>query len=132
MRSLRAGIEQLGHCRKPHASGKPLLSNDMHLGLTEPNIWFMADLRAPGYHAAGVTLPGLPFVVEGHNEHVAWGFTALYADVQDLYVEELDGKGNFHAADGSWKPLAVDHELIHVRGGRMWCWTSNRPRTGRC
>ena len=100
------------------ASGKPLLSNDMHLGLTEPNIWFMADLRAPGYHAAGVTLPGLPFVVEGHNEHVAWGFTALYADVQDLYVEELDGKGNFHAADGSWKPLAVDHELIHVRGGK--------------
>jgi len=100
------------------ASGKPLLSNDMHLSLTEPNIWFMADLRAPGYHAAGVSLPGLPFVVEGHNEHVAWGFTALFADVQDLYVEKLDGKGDYQASDGSWKPLAVDHELIHVRGGR--------------
>ena len=80
---------------KHTASGKPLLSNDMHLGLTEPNIWFMADLRAPGYHAAGVTLPGLPFVIAGHNEHVAWGFTALYADVQDLYIEKLDGKGNY-------------------------------------
>jgi penicillin amidase len=100
------------------ASGKPLLSNDMHLGLTEPNIWFMADLRAPGYHAAGVTLPGMPFVIAGHNEHVAWGFTALYADVQDLYAEKLDGQGNYQAADGTWKPLAVDHELIHVRGGR--------------
>jgi penicillin amidase len=100
------------------ASGKPLLSNDMHLGLTEPNIWFMADLRAPGYHAAGVTLPGMPFVIAGHNEHVAWGFTALYADVQDLYVEKLDGHGNYQAIDGSWKLLAVDHEVIHVRGGK--------------
>ena len=104
---------------KHTASGKPLLANDMHLGLTEPNIWFMADLRAPGYHATGVTLPGLPFVIAGHNEHVAWGFTALYADVQDLYIEKLDGKGNYlsHAYD-AWKPLYVAHEVIHVRGSK--------------
>jgi penicillin amidase len=101
---------------KHTASGKPLLSNDMHLQLTEPNIWYMADLRAPGFHAAGVTLPGLPFVIAGHSEHVAWGFTALFADVQDLYVEKLDGKGNYQAADSTWKPLAIDHEVIHVRG----------------
>ncbi len=101
---------------KHTASGKPLLSNDMHLQLTEPNIWYMADLRAPGFHAAGVTLPGLPFVIAGHNEHVAWGFTALYADVQDLYVERLDGKGNYQANDATWKPLAIDREIIHVRG----------------
>jgi penicillin amidase len=104
---------------KHTASGKPLLANDMHLGLTEPNIWFMADLRAPGFHAAGVTLPGLPFVIAGHNEHVAWGFTALYADVQDLYIEKLDGKGNYlsHSYD-AWKPLSVDHEVIKVREGK--------------
>jgi len=100
---------------KHTASGKPLLSNDMHLGLNEPNIWYMADLRAPGFHAAGVTLPGMPFVIAGHNEHVAWGFTALYGDVQDLYIEKLDGKGNFLVADGTWKPIGVDHETIHVR-----------------
>jgi penicillin G amidase len=100
------------------ASGKPLLSNDMHLGLNVPNIWYMADLEAPGYHAAGVTLPGVPFVIAGHNEHVAWGFTALYADVQDLYIEDLDGKGNFLDHDGQWKPLKIDHEVIHVRGGK--------------
>ena len=75
------------------ASGKPLLSNDMHLGLTEPNIWYMADLQAPGFHAAGVTLPGMPYVVAGHNEHVAWGITALYADVQDLYRRKAGRKG---------------------------------------
>ena len=100
------------------ASGKPLLSNDMHLTLREPDIWYMADLRAPGFHAAGVTLPGLPFVIAGHNEHVAWGFTALYADVQDLYIEKLDGKGNYQGLDAAWQPLAVDREVIHVRGGK--------------
>ena len=99
-------------------SGKPLLSNDMHLGLAVPNIWFMADLRAPGFHSEGVTLPGMPYVIAGHNEHVAWGFTALYADVQDLYDEKLDGKGNFQDTDGTYKPLAVDHEVICVRGGK--------------
>ncbi|HUB29299.1 MAG TPA: penicillin acylase family protein [Terracidiphilus sp.] len=101
---------------KHTASGKPLLSNDMHLSLSVPNIWYMADLHAPGFHATGVTLAGVPFVIAGHNEHVAWGYTALYADVQDLYVEKLDGKGNYQAADGSWKPLAIDRETIHVRG----------------
>jgi penicillin amidase len=100
------------------ASGKPLLSNDMHLDLTEPNVWYTAGLSAPGFHAAGVTLPGVPFVIAGHNEHVAWGFTALYADVQDLYVEKLDGKGNYQDLDAEWKPLAVDHEIIKVRGGK--------------
>jgi penicillin amidase len=118
------------------ASGKPLLSNDMHLTLREPDTWYIADLRAPGFHAAGVTLPGMPFVIAGHNEHVAWGFTALYGDVQDLYIEKLDGKGNFqgiddahwhpqlddpgiiHGRDAQWHPLDLDREVIHVRGGK--------------
>jgi penicillin G amidase len=107
---------------KHTASGKPLLANDMHLVLTEPNIWYMAELSAPGYHAAGVALPGIPWIIAGHNEHIAWGFTALFADVQDLYHEKLDGKGNYLATDGTgkaiWKPLAQDRETIHVRGGK--------------
>jgi penicillin G amidase len=105
------------------ASGKPLLSNDMHLGLHVPDVWYMADLRAPGYHTAGVTLPGLPLVIAGHNEHLAWGLTSLYGDVQDVYEEKLDGKGNYEGDDipgagRQWRPLAVDHEVIHVRGGK--------------
>ena len=105
------------------ASGKPLLSNDMHLTLRVPDTWYIADLYspggngAPGFHAAGVTLPGLPLVVAGHNEHVAWGFTALYGDPQDLYIEKLDGKGNYEGLDAQWHQLAVDREVIHVRGG---------------
>ena len=98
------------------ASGKPLLSNDMHLGLAEPNIWYMADLNAPGFHAAGVTLPGVPFVIAGHNEHVAWGFTALYADVQDLYIEDVKD-GTYQGIDRQTHPLIVRQETIKVRGG---------------
>jgi penicillin amidase len=105
------------------ASGKPLLANDMHLTLREPDTWYMADLSAPGFHAAGVTLPGFPFVIAGHNDHVAWGFTALYGDTQDLYIEKLDGKGNYEipASAGTaaqWHSLIVDPEVIHVRGGK--------------
>ena len=98
------------------ASGKPLLSNDMHLDLTVPNIWYMAGLRAPGIHVTGVTLPGMPYVIAGHNDHVAWGFTALGGDVQDLYIEKLNGKGDYQAGDGAWRPLTIDHEVIQVRG----------------
>jgi penicillin G amidase len=103
------------------ASGKPLLSNDMHLDLTVPNIWYMAGLRAPGIHVTGVTLPGVPWVIAGHNDHVAWGFTALGGDVQDLYIEKLNGHGDYYqfsngASPGAWKPLSDDRETIDVRG----------------
>jgi penicillin amidase len=103
---------------KHTASGKAMLSNDMHLGLTVPNIWYMADLSAPGLHVSGVTLPGVPLVIAGHNEHVAWGFTALYGDVQDLYIEKLDGQGNYEGPNGDWLPLAHAQEIIHVRFGK--------------
>jgi len=128
LRGLReAGLDECAECAygsnnwvvagSHTASGKPLLSNDMHLGLAEPNIWYMADLKAPGFHATGVTLPGVPFVIEGHNEHVAWGFTALYADVQDLYIEKLDGKGSYEGNDAAWHLVKMSHETIKVRDG---------------
>ena len=73
------------------ASGKPLLANDPHLGLTAPPVWYFAHLHAPGLDAIGGTLPGVPGVVVGRNERIAWGLTNTGADVQDLYLEKLDG-----------------------------------------
>ncbi len=106
-------------------SGKPLLSNDMHLNHGVPGIWYEADLAAPtaagSFHVAGVTLPGTPFVIVGHNDHVAWGFTNLGADVQDLTIERIHDTGSgpqFQAADGSWKPLEHQTEVIRVHHGR--------------
>jgi len=99
------------------ASGRPLLSNDMHLSLSVPELWYMADLSAPTLHVAGVTLPGMPFVIAGHNDRIAWGYTNLGADVQDIYIEHLRGS-NYLAPDGSWQALQHHPEVIHVRGHR--------------
>jgi len=104
------------------ATGKPLLSNDMHLALSVPNTWYQADLAAPApfgsFHVAGVSLPGVPFIIVGHNDHIAWGFTNLGADVQDVYIEHLRGSGpsaEFQSADGAWHSVLHQTELIHVR-----------------
>ena len=96
------------------ASGKPLLANDMHLDHDLPDIWYEADLHAGDFHAAGVTAPGLPFIVAGHNAHIAWGFTALYGDTQDVYVEKVNGQHAYWRGD-SWHPMQTDHEVIPVR-----------------
>ncbi len=96
-------------------TGKPLLSNDMHLDHTIPDTWYEAQLTAGDFNVAGVTLPGLPFVIVGHNARIAWGFTLLYGDVQDVYVEQTHGD-DYKAAAG-WRPFVHDRETIHVRGG---------------
>ncbi len=101
------------------ASGKPMLSNDMHLTHGIPEIWYETELRAPGFHSAGVTVPGLPFITAGHNDHIAWGFTALYGDVQDVYIEQTNGRGEYLAtANGTqtWQPFERSEERIRVRG----------------
>ena len=107
------------------ASGKPLLSNDMHLSLSAPELWYEADLQAPNqppladFHAAGVTLPGAPFVIAGHNDHLAWGFTNLGADVQDLYIEHTrttPSGAEFQTPSGTWSAIRYRTELIRVRG----------------
>jgi penicillin G amidase len=73
-------------------SGKPLLANDPHLGFTAPPVWYLAHLRAPGLDAIGGTLPGVPGVLAGRNERIAWGLTSTGGDVQDLYLEKRDAQ----------------------------------------
>jgi penicillin amidase len=125
--TCRAGSNNWAVSGAHTASGKPLLSNDMHLGLTLPGIWYEADLEVPSaaFHAAGVSLPGVPLIVAGHNDHIAWGFTNVGADVQDLYLETTRGTGpleEFRAADGanegSWQPVVHLPEPITVKGGK--------------
>ena len=112
------------------ASGAPLVSNDMHLELGLPDIWYEAGLHAdlvatgaPGSRldVVGFTLPGVPFVIVGRNAHLAWGLTNLGADVEDLRVEHLRGSGDnteYQRTDGSWVPTNHRPERIKVRGGR--------------
>jgi penicillin amidase len=98
------------------ASGKPMLSNDMHLEHSIPDIWHEEDLQAGDFHVSGLTTPGIPFIIEGHNQHISWGFTTLNGDVQDVYVEKTNGRGEYWAGRG-WRQPEHDQEHIHVRFG---------------
>jgi penicillin amidase len=106
------------------ATGAPLLSNDMHLGLTAPDIWYEANLHADGpapLAVEGFTLPGVPFVIVGRNANIAWGFTNSGADVQDVLIEHFRKSGTtteYERPDHIWAPVAHHTELIRVRGGR--------------
>src|SRR6186997_3134025 len=97
------------------ASGKPLLANDPHLGLTAPPVWYFAQLSAPGLNVIGATLPGVPGVILGRNERIAWGFTNTGPDVQDLYIEKLDSAGGYLAPEGT-RAFQVIDEIIKVKG----------------
>jgi len=99
------------------ASGKPMLSNDMHLEHSIPDIWHEEDLQAGSFHVTGVTTPGIPFIIEGHNDHISWGFTTLNGDVQDVYVEKMNSQGEYWAGNG-WRQPEHDLEHIHVRFGK--------------
>ena len=99
------------------SSGKPLLANDPHLGLSTPAIWYMAHLEAPGLNVIGATLPGIPGVVLGRTDKFAWSFTNTGPDVQDLYIEQLDPKnpGVYRGPDGPL-PFTVRQEIIDIKG----------------
>ncbi len=99
------------------ATGKPLLANDTHLELSIPPIWYEIHLTAPGFNAKGVTLPGAPLIVIGHNDHIAWGFTNNGADVQDLYIETFNPAApDEYQVNGAWVKARVFDEAIHVKG----------------
>ncbi len=99
-------------------SGSPILCNDMHLVLSAPAIWYENHLVGNELQLAGITTPGIPFIVSGHNGRVAWGFTAGMSDVQDLYIERMrkvDGKNVQYEYMGKWHDAAVIHEEISVK-----------------
>jgi penicillin G amidase len=101
---------------KRTVTGKPLLSDDPHLRPTAPSIWHMVHLSAPGVRVAGVGTAGIPGVIIGHNDHIAWGFTNVGPDVQDLYVEKFnpDNPKQYQAPSG-WQDVVVRREEIKVR-----------------
>ncbi len=122
----RSGSNNWAVAATRSASGFPLVSNDMHLSLSVPDIWYEAGLHAvsssdgTALDVVGFTLPGAPFVIVGRNAHVAWSFTNLDGDVQDVRVEHTRGSGDgmeYQKADGSWAGVVHHREEIRVRGG---------------
>ena len=97
------------------ASGKPLLSNDPHLGHQMPALWYEAHLTSGDFDVAGVTLPGTPTVVLGHNQRIAWGFTNIGPTVEDVFIENFNSSGQYQTPQG-WQEPQRRHEVIHVKG----------------
>jgi penicillin amidase len=95
-------------------SGKPLLSNDMHLGHQMPNLWYEAHLKSGNLDVAGVTLPGMPYVIVGHNQRIAWGFTNVGPTVADAFIENFNAQGAYQTPQG-WQQPEHRSEVIHVK-----------------
>jgi penicillin amidase len=113
------------------ASGRPILANDPHLPLEAPGLWYLVRIETPETTLAGATAPGVPFLVAGHNGHIAWGFTTTHADTQDLFVERLsaDKPGHYDTPRGP-RPFQVREEVIAVRGEAPEALTVRATRHG--
>jgi penicillin amidase len=118
-------------------TGTALLANDPHLGLDMPSIWYVNGLHcmpvsdACDFNVAGVSFPGTPGVILGHNEHIAWGVTNVNPDVQDLVMEQVDPADptRYLTVDGS-EPFTVRTETIRVAGADDVVLTVRSTRHG--
>ena len=100
------------------ATGRPILCNDPHLAPSLPSIWYAAHVRAgDDFESTGVTMPGIPLVVIGHNRRVAWGFTNSFADCQDLVIEEFNGpSAERYRTERGFERTRLVREIIRVKG----------------
>jgi penicillin amidase len=99
------------------ATGYPILSNDPHLNLTLPSIWYQVQLVSPDVNVYGASLPGAPGVIIGFNHNIAWGVTNVDADVMDWYqIRFKDADRNVYWHEGRWKPVKKRLEEIKMRG----------------
>ncbi|HET9918565.1 MAG TPA: penicillin acylase family protein [Ktedonobacteraceae bacterium] len=98
-------------------TGSPILCNDPHLGQTVPSIWYECHLVAGDIDVVGVSFPGTPGVVIGHNQHIAWGVTNAISDIEDLYIEKFNPlHPNQYEYQGKWEEAQVIREVIQVKG----------------
>jgi penicillin amidase len=118
-------------------TGKPLLANDTHLAIQMPSIWYQVDLHckplsdACPFEVAGFSFAGVPGVIIGHNNNIAWGFTNTGPDVMDLFIEKVNPDNpNQYEVDGRWVDFQTRTETINVSGGKPQAVTIRSTRHG--
>ena len=113
-------------------SGKPLLANDPHLGLTTPSIWYLVRLhnRTENKNVVGVSFPGSPSVVLGRNDHYAWGFTNTAPDTQDLFIEKLMDDPDYYQTPTGPQKFKTRNEIIKVKDAEDITLTVRESRHG--
>ncbi|NWJ48374.1 MAG: penicillin acylase family protein [Chloroflexi bacterium] len=98
-------------------TGKPMLANDPHLGIRNPSVWYEVSLHGAGFNVAGVTFPGVPGVVIGHNDRIAWGVTNVGGDTQDLFMEKINpANANQYEFQSKFEDMSLIKEEIKVKG----------------
>ncbi|MFZ5808758.1 MAG: penicillin acylase family protein [Chloroflexota bacterium] len=103
--------------REKSEDGHTYLFNDMHLALSMPGLWYQVHLNGGRYHVSGVSLPGAPGVLVGHNERIAWGMTLAFIDCEDLYLEQMDPLDDSkYLFRGEWVQAEVIPEVIPIKG----------------
>lgn len=100
------------------ADGFPMAANDPHLAYGIPGTWHLVHLKAPGLNVSGAALPGVPCVITGHNEQIAWGVTNLEMDVMDVYIEQMDERNGHYVYQGALQQAQLDRQFIRVRGAK--------------
>jgi penicillin amidase len=98
--------------------GAGMVADDMHLGLSVPNIWYRASWTVAGAdrRITGATLPGAPAMVVGSNEHIAWGFTNSNGDFHDTIILQTNAEETEYLTPEGWQPFTVDNETVMVKG----------------
>ena len=99
------------------ASGKPLLANDTHLFLNMPSVWYENGLHAGRFDVAGFSFPGVPLVLIGHNQRVAWGISNMCGDSQDLFVETMNDRHQVKVGD-AWRDVTIVHDAVRLKSGK--------------
>ncbi len=113
--SLEAGSNAWAVDSSKSLSGKPILANDPHLAMPCPSRWYEVHMTAPGWNTAGVSLPGTPVIIIGHNEHLAWGLTNAMIDDADFFVEDADTTHpNHYIFRRSSLPMEMHEEKIYI------------------
>jgi penicillin amidase len=112
------------------ASGAPLLASDPHLSHSAPILWYLARITLPdGRMLMGATAPGVPGIVIGRNENLAWGFTTTHADTQDIFIEKLTDDGRYETPDGP-RDFTWRETQIAVRGAAPVAFRFRETRHG--
>jgi penicillin G amidase len=101
---------------KMSASGKPIIANDPHLAFTAPGRWFFVVIRSKDWNAEGFSIPGMPAIVIGKNQNIAWAMTNVMADDADFYTESIDSTGKNYLLNGTYRPLSIRKDTIYVKG----------------
>jgi penicillin amidase len=113
---LMAGSNAWAVSGKLTSDGRAILANDMHLGLSVPNVWYRVELNYNGQHAAGLILPGTPLLVAGSNQHIAWGETNLTGDFLDLVRLDVNpDHPDQYRVNSQWQRFDEYPETIRVK-----------------